>query len=386
MKSSSRFLGLLAWSISVASLQGAAPVVSNVRAAQRAGTTLVEILYDVSDADGNSPLRVSFQVSADAGATWTVPVFTYQGAVGAGVLPGNNRAIVWNAGQDWNGQFTTQCRVRVIADDGTLPAVVPNLRLIPAGTFIMGSSYSDVEGYGDDVPLHAVTLSAFYMDTYEVTKAFWDYVKTNTTVNGYTYINAGSAYASNHPIRQIDWFDAVKWCNARSELERLTPCYYTDAALTTVYKTGEVSPYVKWAANGYRLPTEAEWEKAARGGLAGQHYPWPSAGGVYTDHANCTNANYYGCIGRTQPVGAYPPNNYGLFDMAGNVLEWCWDWYGPYSSTTQTDPLGPASGVYRVERGGCWAFTPLDSGCAVRICSVPAWVDTRIGFRCVRGL
>jgi hypothetical protein len=116
------------------SARAAPPVVSNVRASQRPGTALVDILYDVSDPDGNSPLRVSFQVSADAGTTWTVPVLTFSGAVGTGVVPGLNRAIVWNAGLDWPGQFTSQCRVRVLADDGTVP--VGGMVLIPAGRFL----------------------------------------------------------------------------------------------------------------------------------------------------------------------------------------------------------------------------------------------------------
>ncbi len=130
-------LGLLAWEVSLSS---AAPVVSNVRAAQRAGTRLVDILYDVSDADGDSPLTVSFQVSADGGATWTVPVFTFQGA-GPGVVPGNNRSIVWSAAVDWSGEFNNNCRVRVCADDGKT-ATPSGMALIPAGSFVMGDTLS----------------------------------------------------------------------------------------------------------------------------------------------------------------------------------------------------------------------------------------------------
>jgi len=284
-----------------------------------------------------------------------------------------------------------------------IPAPPPGMVLIPAGSFTMGNCMNPSEGYSDELPLHPVYVSAFYMDRYAVTKALWDEVKGWNGGNGYVYENAGAGKAANHPVQMVNWRDCVKWCNARSQKEGLVPCYYNEEGLATVYKSGTGTPYPKWAANGYRLPTEAEWEKAARGGVSGHRFPWAD-----TDTITHSRANYYaypsghsydvnptegyhpsfatGGGPYTSPVGYFEANGYGLYDMAGNVLEWCWDWYssGYYSSSPGTDPRGPTSGSNRVNRGGSWYGNAYNCRSAYRGHYTPGNRYYDFGFRAVR--
>jgi formylglycine-generating enzyme required for sulfatase activity len=297
------------------------------------------------------------------------------------------------------------------------PNPPPGMVLIPAGSFTMGDCMGDGVS-GDELPLHTVCVSAFYMEKYLVTSNLWLTVTAWNGGNGYSYetnagsygTNAGSGKASGHPVVWVRWYDVVKWCNARSEKEGLTPCYYTNAELTTVYKTERVAPYVNWSANGYRLPTEAEWEKAARGGASGHRFPWSDADTIdwsranypadprrYSYDVNPTSGFhptfYDGVSPFTSPVGYFAPNGYGLYDMAGNVCEWCWDWYDGswYSNAgaTQSDTRGPASSPYgaRVDRGGSHNIEAGGIRCAFRLyCAPPQYANYNYGFRCVRGL
>ena len=277
--------------------------------------------------------------------------------------------------------------------------IPPGMALIPAGSFTIGDT---LDGETDAIPA-TVYVSAFYMDTNLVSSNQWQSVYTYATNHGYTFVNAGSDKGTNYPVELVDWYDCVKWCNARSAQARLTPAYYTDAGFTQIFTNGDngTTVYANWGANGYRLPTEAEWEKAARGGLSGQRFPW---GNTISE----SQANYYPGSGQpydfggtqiygggaspwTSPVGTFPANGYGLNDMAGNVWEWCWDWYAgpaypagsPYlGGTDPRGPVGPLSD--RVRRGGSYFNVASFARCAFRNDAVPYVASTSIGFRCVR--
>jgi len=337
----------------------AAPEVSNITAVQRSGTKLVDIYYDVTDAENDS-LTVAVQLSSNAGSSWNIPARTLTGDVNFNVTPGSSNHIVWNAGADWNRNYTTQGKVRILADDAATTPPIASMAFVPAG-------FSN--------PGKEIYTSAFFMDKTEVSKAEWDVVYSWAITNGYVFDNAGVATASNHPVVNINWHDAVKWCNARSEKEGLTPCYYTESGKTTVYRTGLSAldnNWVDWDADGYRLPTRAEWLKAYWGGNAGSNFfPWPSSGGSSSDHINGSFGNYvssgdpwdtnsYNQL-TTTPVGYYDGNQtpsgvdmvngYGIYDTFGNVTEWCWDreftnWYS-LDESQDDNSKGPNSGLGR---------------------------------------
>jgi formylglycine-generating enzyme required for sulfatase activity len=269
------------------------------------------------------------------------------------------------------------------------------MALIPAGSFLMGDT---LDGEGDAIPT-TVYVSGCYMDTNLVSYSQWQSIYSYATGQGYGFDDAGSGKAANHPVQTVDWYDVVKWSNARSQQAGLTPVYYKDADLTQVYTSGQVlNPYVNWTASGYRLPTEAEWEKAARSGLIGQRFPWgdtiSESQANYngnTSHSYDLGPNGYnaafdtGPVPYTSPAGYFALNGYGLYDMAGNVFEWCWDWYGtPYAGGN--DPRGPSTGSDRILRGGAWNNGANFARCADRDSNVPSTVNNNIGIRCVRGL
>jgi formylglycine-generating enzyme required for sulfatase activity len=347
------------------------PTVSNVQAKQREGSRLMDITYDVVDPDSPT-LTVYLKVSADGGKTWKGPVELVSGDVGQHIVPGAAKKLVWDAGKEMANQYGANFRYKVGASDQWLPP--KGMALIPGGGFQMGH-----EVYAP--PVHTVTVSGFAMDKWEVSIELWRSVRTWGLDHGYDLV-AGDTFGPGHPVYNVSWLQAVKWNNARSELEGKVPAYYEDLAMKVVYRNGDNVPLgVKWGA-GYRLPTEAEWERAARGGIEGKLYPWG------TDEINKSLANYYESDkSGTTPIGFYNQNSYGLFDVLGNVAEWCWDYYGPFDLEQKNDPRGFSVGnspipreAARVIRGGCWnSWYPSIPNRG----NVPGWLFNYYGFRSV---
>ena len=395
---------LLSLALPFVGLAGA-PEVTNIRASQRAGTKLIDVYYDVTDPE-NDPVIVAIQLYD---GTTALPSYSVTGDVGAGITVGANKHIVWNAGQDWNRRYTTGGKARIIVDDMSITPPNAQMSFVPGGFGKpTGSSYE-------------IYTSGFFMDKLEVSKALWDTVVTWALANGYQFDNAGTAYAANHPVNGISWYDAVKWCNARSEKEGITPVYYTNAAQTAVYRTGQVvldNNWVSWAANGYRLPTVAEWIKAYRGGQGAGYFPWPSYFGNASDNIHPGLANYsssgdpfealMNSTRATTPVGYFNgtqvpsgPNNrngFGLYDIAGNVGEWCWDreftnWYSGYAEARDDNSKGPNLGQGgKRYMGGEMDYTyfseqrAASATGAYTVASPFNWNSaTPMGFRCVRG-
>ena len=212
-------------------------------------------------------------------------------------------------------------------------------------------------------------VASFRIEKYEVTWDEWQVVRAWAVVNGYSTLASGLGSAGNHPVRQVSWNDVVMWCNARSERDGLTPVYQVQVSQFSwsVYRGGSSVPTVNSSANGYRLPSEAEWEWAARGGLSSQGYTYSGSNDVNAVAWYSSNSG-----GGTKVVGTKAANELGIYDMSGSVAEWCWDIY---------DPLYAA----RCIRGGSWLYTMSQCAVAYRVRnSDPRNRDYDIGFRLAR--
>jgi uncharacterized repeat protein (TIGR02543 family) len=325
-------------------LLAADPVVSNVQGLQRPGTKLVDITYDVT---ADTPtVGVTLRISSDGGTTFSVPATTLTGAVGANVPVGTGKVITWNAGTDWLGNYSTAMRFEVKVDDGVVPE---GFAEVAAGT-LPASSWAGAQA-----------VDGFFMAKTEVTWGEWQTVRSWAAANGYDIGDVGAGGGPNRPVTNVSWYQAIKWCNARSEKEGLTQVYKVD---TSVYRTGDAVPTLDSAANGYRLPSEKEWEFAARGGVKTNGYEYSGSNDINAVAWYSSNSG-----SSTQDVATKLANELGLSDMSGNVWEWCFDIF---------------SGSNRVYRGGSWY--DVASGCRVAIPDsyYPTSTLINIGFRVAR--
>jgi formylglycine-generating enzyme required for sulfatase activity len=247
---------------------------------------------------------------------------------------------------------------------------IPALRLvrIEAGTVRMGSRPDEPQRDTDEQRHRVVLSRPLYLSETEITQQQW------TAVMGE---NPSYFAADDRPVERVTWRDAIRFCNRLSEWEGLRPAYSVQGTAVTWDR----------AAAGYRLPTEAEWEYACR---AGTRTPFATGACLSPAQANYDGGKPFpGCPsgrvrGRTRPVGKFAPNAWGLFDMHGNVWEWCWDWYGSYEEGRTTDPTGPPSGSKRVLRGGSWLKAAEFCRSANRSRYDPNSRTYDIGFRVAR--
>jgi formylglycine-generating enzyme required for sulfatase activity len=248
----------------------------------------------------------------------------------------------------------------------SLATLTEHMVLIEGGTFQMAKNYP-------------VTLSDYHLCRYPVTQGLWRELMGTDPEDLYFT-------GSDRPVERVHWYDAVTCCNRLSEVCGLSPAYLIDPTQQDPHNTSSLDN-LKWSvslvpgAKGYRLPTEAEWEYAARGGKYSQGFE-------YSGSADLDEVGWYGdnSYGETQPAGLKAPNALGLCDLSGNVWEWCLDWYGDYPSEPQTAPGGPAGGAYRVSRGGSWDYVPASTRVSNRGSWVPAGRSRILGFRLARSL
>lgn len=245
--------------------------------------------------------------------------------------------------------------------------MLPNINMvfIKGGTFDMGDVFGD-NHYGDENPIHRVTIGDFYMSAYCVTFEEYDEFCAATGRKKPDDIGWGRG---NRPVIEVSWYDAVEYCNWLSQQQGLTPAYTITG--------NNVTP--NWNANGYRLPTEAQWEYAAREG--GKKVRFGNGQNIL----HHTEANFG--LHQTVPVDSFKPNSLGLYNMSGNVWEWCQDWYDAayYKASPFNNPKGPTSGTYRVLRGGSWYSYAVFCRVAYRCYRTPYYCDYSGGFRVCHG-
>ena len=355
--------GLWLWASAAAA--GYAPVVANVQAKQRPGTLLVDITYDVDYPDGGG-MTVSVEISADRGQTWQVPARSFSGDVGRGVRPGKDKHIVWNAGVDVPGAHGVNYRPRVIAEIGQggekiereLSVALPgglamDFVWIESGTFAMGAPPGESGRSSDEGPVHQMEVdTGFYLGKYEVTQQQWVAVIGTRPWTGDVYaLNSASCPAVN-----ISWLDVHEFIGRLNE-----------AAGDSLY----------------RLPSEAEWEYACRAGTT-TRWSCGNAPDQLTEYAWFYENAWREDSAYAHDVGTLLCNPWGLYDMHGNVWEWCQDWFEFYAVSKQAESGGRLTLGRRVMRGGGFGNEVRHLRSADRGASDPGLRSHDLGARLVR--
>ena len=239
---------------------------------------------------------------------------------------------------------------------------------IRGGTYMMGSKKSDDDANDAEFPRHRVTMSGFWLGKYEVTQSHYVRIMGE---------NPSNFKGSRRPVDGVSWYDAIQFCNKLSEKMNLEPVYEISKPFLGIF--GGYSVKINEKANGFRLPYEAEWEYACRAGTTTKYYWGNSINGRYCWYDDNSGS-------KTHPVGQKKPNRWGLYDMSGNVWEWCMDWYDSdyYSNSQQKNPHGPSSGKYRSIRGGSYYNHHIyNVRSASRYRCDPGYSDGTLGFRVV---
>ncbi len=361
--------------------------VSNVRFEQVNST--VYVFYDLYSSVEGQTFDVEIQMSKNAGYTYSKPLQAVEGDVGYKVSIGQNKRIIWRVLEEQKSVVGNRVTFKVTATPNK-PQPPQDMVWVEGGTFQMGDVFGENR---ISEMVHTVSVSGFYMDKYEVTFERYDVFCTAT---GRTKPSDSGWGRKRRPIINVSWYDAIEFCNWRSRQEGLTPCYtinknVKDSNNLTKYDTVKWKIICNWSANGYRLPTEAEWEYAAR--ERGKKVRFGNGKNIADPseinfHSHVSSKKSFSNDGefrdKTIPVGSFIPNELGLFDMAGNIWEWCWDWKEDYPRNELKNPKGGISGKYHIVRGGSFDSSPNNSRCTYRSMSRPHNKNFLIGFRCVR--
>jgi sulfatase modifying factor 1 len=310
--------------------------ITNIRAEQE-GNNII-IYYDIIEAKQDQKFKVSVHYSTDGGQHFSSALKSVSGDVEDNVTPGSSKKIIWNVLQEREKLIGDDIRFEVRA---SIIRSIIEMVYIEGGTLRMGSNTGD----DDEKPEHVIMVKSFYIQKYQVTQKQWREVMGQNP--------SGFSGCENCPVESISWNDIQEF------LKKLNA------------KTGK----------NYRLPTEAEWEFTARGGNKSKGYNYSGSNNI--NEVAWYNSN---SKSKTQPVGQKKSNELGIYDMSGNVWEWCSDWYSNnyYSISPPNDPQGPSTGKYKVLRGGSWS--DYESSCRVanRFWYNPDSIYNDSGFRLAR--